>query len=76
MFYHQNNWCPEADRQTTFELLVGQQNADKLLNGAKQDKLTVLDGYLDVETAKVIGQSQKRQGQANSGNGGFTGDAN
>jgi len=58
MYYHQNKLCPDEDRKTTFDLLVGPQIADKMLNGSKQDKLVAVDVYLDVETAKVLEQSQ------------------
>jgi hypothetical protein len=76
MFYHQNNLCPDEHRKIAFDQLVGPQNADKLLNGSKQDKLAAVDVYLDVETAKVIGQPQGQQGQANSEGSGFPGGSN
>jgi hypothetical protein len=47
-----------------------------MLNGSRQEKLAAVDVYLDVETAKVIGQSQGQQGQANPEGGGFSGGAN
>jgi hypothetical protein len=65
MFYHQYDLCPNENRKIAFDLLVGPQIADKLLNGSKQDKLAAVDVYLDVETAKVLGQPQGQQGQAN-----------
>ena len=76
MFYHQYNLCPDEHRKIAFDQLVGPQLADKLLNGSKQDKLAAVDVYLDVETAKVIGQPQGQQGQANSEGSGFPGGSN
>ncbi|MDE0819448.1 MAG: hypothetical protein OSA92_17460, partial [Pirellulaceae bacterium] len=73
MFYHQYNLCPDEHRKIAFDQLVGPQVADKLLNGSKQDKLVAVDNYLDVETAKVIGQSPGQQGQANPQGGGAPG---
>ena len=72
MYYHQNKLCPDEDRKTTFDLLVGPQIADKMLNGSKQDKLVAVDVYLDVETAKVIGQPQGE----NPDGSGFSGGTN
>jgi hypothetical protein len=76
MFYHHYDLCPNENRKIAFDLLVGPQIADKLLNGSKQDKLTAVDVYLDVKTAKVIGQPQGQQGQANSEGSGFSGGTN
>jgi hypothetical protein len=76
MFYHHYKLCPDENRKIAFDLLAGPQIADKMLNGSRQEKLAAVDVYLDVETAKVIGQSQGQQGQANPEGGGFSGGAN
>ena len=65
MFYHHNKLCPDENRKIAFELLAEEDIAEKMLNGSKQEKLEAVDVYLDVETAKVIGQPQEQQGQAN-----------
>jgi len=76
MFYHQYKLCPDENRKIAFDLLADAQIADKMLNGSKQEKLEAVDVYLDVETAKIIGQPQGQQGQANPTGGGFSGGAN
>ena len=76
MFYHQYDLCSDEDRKIAFELLVGPQIADKLLNGSKQDKLAAVDVYLDVETAKVLGQPQGQSRPENSEGSGFSGGTN
>ena len=76
MFYHQYKLCPNENRKIAFDLLVGPQIADKLLNGSRQDKLAAVDVYLDVETAKVLGQSQEQSGRDNSEASGFSGGTN
>lgn len=76
MFYHQYKLCPDENRKIAFDMLAGPQIADQLLNGSKQEKLAAVDVYLDVETAKVIGQSQGQQSQANPEGGGLSGGAN
>ena len=68
--------CLDENRKIAFDMLAGPQIADQLLNGSKQEKLAAVDVYLDVETAKVIGQSQGQQSQANPEGGGLSGGAN
>ncbi|MFP6586578.1 MAG: hypothetical protein VB814_02970, partial [Pirellulaceae bacterium] len=76
MYYHQYELCLAEDRKDYFERLAEKDIAEKMLNGSKQEKLEAVDEYLHVKTAKVIGQPQGQQGQANPAGGGFSGGAN
>ena len=49
MFYHHYKLCSDETRKTAFDLLVGPQIADKLLNGSKQEKLGAVQIPLGIE---------------------------
>ena len=66
-FYYRYQLCPQEHRKIAYDTIIGPQMSAQLIAGNFQQRLSAVDVFLDVETAKVLGKPpQAENGGAGS----------
>jgi len=66
-FYYRYQLCPQEHRKIAYDTIIGPQMSAQLIAGNFQQRLSAVDIFLDVETAKILGKPpQAENGGAGS----------